>query len=251
MGPGYRAAVIADVAEELRELARRSDDASGYFCAMYARVTSNIATAIAQGRFEDGQRMERFASTFAEYYTRCHGPAPTRPGCWQASFDVAGSDDLIILQHLLIGINAHVNHDLPQATVDVALATGDLQSVRGDFDAINELLGAMTNDLLRDLDRVARWSNEAGSLGGGRLFNFSLVKARDQAWAAAQRLYAMPESERAADKAELDRLVSVLAYLVSKPTLPGRLLVKLARRFEERDPKKVTAALLGDRMVSR
>jgi hypothetical protein len=242
--------VIADVAEELRELARSSVDASGYFCAMYARVTSNIATSIAQGRFEDGERMERFASIFAGYYTRGHGPAPVRPRCWQASFDVAGRGDMIILQHLLIGINAHVNHDLPQATVDVAQASGDLASVRGDFEAINDLLGSMTNDLLRDLDRVSRWSNEAGSLGGGRLFNFSLQRARDQAWSAAQRLYGMSETERAAEKAELDRLVSVLAYLISEPTLPGRLLVKLARRFEERDPKLVTAALLGDRSRS-
>lgn len=244
--------VIADVAEELRALARTRTDASGYFCAMYTRVTSHIATAIARGQFEDDDRMERFASIFAGYYTRCHGPAPTRPGCWKATFDVAHRDDLIIVQHLLIGINAHVNFDLPQATVDVATRSGtDLQSVRADFDAVNDVLGAMTSDLLRDLDRVSRWANEAGTLGGGRLFNFSLEKARDQAWGAAERLFALPQADRPREVAELDRLVSVLAFLISEPSLPGRLLVKLARRFEERDPKLVTATLLGDRSRRR
>ncbi len=244
--------MIADVAEELRELARASDNAVGYFAAMYSRVTSSIATAIAQGRFEDGDRMERFASTFAGYYTRGHGPSPTRPACWQASFDVAGRDDLIILQHLLIGINAHVNHDLPQATVEVALATGgDLLSVKSDFDHINDLLGSMTSELLGDLDRVSHWANEAGALGGGRIFSFSLKAARDQAWGAAQRLFALPEADRQREAVELDRLVSVLAYLVSEPKLPGKLLVRLARRFEEHDPRLVTAALLGDRPGQR
>jgi hypothetical protein len=243
--------VIADVAEELRRLARSRDDALGYFAAMYARVTSSIATSIAQGRFEDGERMERFALTFAGYYTRCHAAEARRPGCWQASFDVAGRDDLLILQHLLIGINAHVNHDLPQATVEVALAIGDLQSVKADFDHINDLLGAMTTDLLRDLDRVSRWANEAGALGGGRIFNFSLERARDQAWSAAQRLFALSEGDRVRDVAELDRLVNVLAYLVTEPKLPANLLVRLARRFEEHDPRLVTAALLGDRSRRR
>lgn len=243
--------MIADVAAELRRLALASDDASGYFGAMYARVTSSIATAIAQGRFEDGERMERFATTFAGFYTRCTGPSPVRPGCWQASFDVAGRSDLLILQHLLIGINAHVNHDLPQATVEVALTSGGLAAVKGDFDHINDLLGGMTTGLLGDLDRVSHWANAAGALGGGRLFNFSLEAARDQAWATAQRLFVLTPAERAREVAELDRLVSVLAYLITQPKLPVSLLVPLARHFEEHDPRLVTAALLGDRSRRR
>ena len=253
---------IAKVAEELRELARAGDDAAGYFAAMYARVTSSIATSITQGQFEDEARMEHFATTFAAYYTRClgpvlpapegrPGPGPARSGCWRASFDVAGRDDLLIVQHLLIGMNAHINFDLPQATVDVARASGDLQSVKSDFDHINQILRSMTIVLLRDLDRVSHWANEAGALGGGRLFNFSLERARDQAWGAAQRLFAMPEADRPFEIAELDRLVSVLAYLVTEPSLPVKLLAQLARRLEEHDPKKVTAALLGDRVRQR
>lgn len=160
---------------------------------------------------------------------------------------MAGRKDLLILQHLLIGINAHVNHDLPQAVVDVAAATGDLQSVKGDFDAINDILGSMTTGLLKELDRVSRWANEAGALGGTRVVSFSLKAARQQAWGAAQRLFALPPAERPGEVAEIDRLVRVLAYLSSEPRPPANLLVGLARRLEERDPKQVTAALLGDR----
>ena len=238
--------MIADVADGLRRQARESDDALGYFAGMYARVTADIAASITQGRFEDGERMDRFATIFAELYTRCHRPGATRPRCWQATFDVAADDRLIIFQHLLLGINSHVNHDLPQAVVTVADATGDLAGVKPDFDAINDLLGAMSKGILGDLDRVSSWANEAGTLGGGRLFNFSLERARDQAWATAQRLFPLSAADRACEVAELDRLTSVLAFLITRPGLSGRLVVAVARRFEERDPKKVTAALLGD-----
>ena len=62
------------------------------------------------------------------------------PGCWRAAFDVAGDCRLMIVQHLLLGINAHVNHDLPQVVVERAPASGDLTALRADFDAVNDIL---------------------------------------------------------------------------------------------------------------
>ena len=44
---------------------------------------------------------------------------------------------------------------------------------------------------------------------------------------------------------ELDDLVAVLAYLVSRPVFPASLAIGIARRFETRRPIDVTAALLG------
>jgi hypothetical protein len=161
---------------------------------------------------------------------------------------VADDRSLLIVQHLLLGINAHVNHDLAQATADVARATGSLVAVRPDFEAVNAILAETYEDVLADLDGVSRWANEAATLGGGRAFNFSLQVARRQAWGAAERLYALGDDAvaRRAYVAELDRLVSVLAYLVTKPPLWARPLVWVARRLEQDDPPTVTAALLGD-----
>jgi hypothetical protein len=45
--------------------------------------------------------------------------------------------------------------------------------------------------------------------------------------------------------AELDALVAVLAYLVTRPTLPFSWVAPLARRVEDHDPATVTGALLG------
>lgn len=178
-------------------------------------------------------------------YTRALRQEIPRPRCWQASWDVAGDNRLLIVQHILLAINAHVNFDLPQAVVEVARQTGDLERVRVDFNAINDVLATASVGVLRDLDRMSRWVNEVARLGGDRVFRFSLQVAREQAWGAAERLYVLDDEQGAAYVDELDQLVSVLAYLIAHPTPPASLLVPIARRFEERDPRTVAAALLG------
>jgi hypothetical protein len=230
----------------LRELAASRRDASGYFPAMYARVTAEIARTVDRAGFADGRSMEAFADDFARRYTDASARTIERPACWQACWDVAGDGKLLIVQHLLLGVNAHVNYDLPQAVVRAARAAGGLDLVRADFDAVNAVLAATSVDVIRDLDRVSRWVSELASIGGGRLFNFSLRVARDQAWAAAERMYPLDDDGTREYLAELDRLVSVLAYLIVHPGLPARLAIRVARLLEEHDPIRVTATLLGD-----
>jgi len=238
--------MIRETASELRAIALSCSDAGGYFAALYSRVTSQVAASIDSGKFEDGDRMDSFAMTFAARYTQAFRREVRRPRCWEASWDVAGDSHLLITQHLVLGINAHVNYDLPQAVVEVGRRAGNLEAVRPDFDAINDLLATTSHGVVRDLDRASQWVNEVAGLGGGRAFNFSLRVARSQAWAAAERMYTLNDEDRQSYVEQLDRLVSVLAYLITRPVYPIRLLVPLARRLEEHNPKVVTAALLGE-----
>lgn len=236
---------ISTTAAELRSLALASVDRRGHFTAMYARVTARIATAIDDGRFADSARMDEFATAFARLFLApATGSAPA-PRCWRAAWDVAGDDRLLIVQHLLLGINAHVNHDLPLAVVEVATRRGDLASTRPDFDAVNRILAETYEELLSDLGLVSRWATAASRLGGGDAFNFSLRVARDQAWRAAVVLHGLDDAARGTYQAELDRLVAVLAHQVTRPPAPVRPLVWLARRFEHDDPSVVTRRLLG------
>lgn len=239
-------ATIRATASELRSIATASDDRRGYFTAMYARVTGRIAAAIASGRFEDAARMEEFATTFASRYLMpIQGQAPA-PRCWQAAWDVAGDDRLLIVQHLLLGINAHVNHDLALTVVEVAASRGEIDSIRPDFDAVNLVLAETYDELVGDLGLVSRWATAASRLGGGDAFNFSLRVARDQAWRAAVAMHSLDEAGVRAYTAELDRLVTVLAYLITQPPAVLRPLIWLARRLETDDPATVTRALLGE-----
>ena len=237
--------MLTETIEELRSIALAADDASGHFPAMYARVTDRVQIAAASGRFEDATRMERFAEAFAAWYVRARSGHGTVPACWLATFDVAGDSHLMIVQHLLLGINAHVNHDLPQVVVELAPERGDLTALRVDYDAVNDILAETLPEVLRSLGAVSRWVNLLGARGGERVFDFSLGVARRRAWSAAERLHRLPPEERRADVAELDRLVAVLAYLVAKPSRPMSWAVAIGRRLEDHDPAAVTRSLLG------
>jgi hypothetical protein len=235
---------IAEVSRELRDIARAARDASGYFPALYAGVTDDVRAAIGAGHFGDGARMDAFACAFAERYVRPRRALSPAPACWDAAFDVTGDRSLLIIQHLLLGINAHVNFDLPQVVVAIADESGDIQSVRRDFDAVNDILAARQAAVLHSLGTVSRWVNAAAAVGGGRLFNFSLVRARQQAWLAAERMWPLDAAGRAHYVDELDRLVSVLAYLITRPSFPFSVALRGLRLLEQRDPTKVTGALL-------
>jgi hypothetical protein len=237
---------ISATASELRGIALDSTDARGYFAAMYARVTARIAAAIDSDRFTDGPRMDEFATAFANYYVHALRGTVPAPRCWQASWDVAGDHKLLIVQHLLLGINAHVNHDLALTVVEVAGIRGEIGSIRPDFNAVNDVLAETYDDLLSDLGRVSRWATAASSKGGADAFNFSLRHAREQAWRAAVAMHTLNDAELRAYQTELDRCVSALAYIVTRPPRLARPLVWLARRFESNDARKVTRRLLGN-----
>jgi len=237
--------MIADTARDLRAAALAAGDASGYFPALYSVVTERIGASIKAGKFDDGPLLDRFATQFASHYLLAAHDHLQAAKCWQASWNVAGDQRLLIVQHLLLGINAHVNYDLPRAVVEIADERGDLLSIRHDFDAVNDVLADTYVDVIKDLERVSRWVNGAARLGGGRVFNFSLTLARTRAWEAASAMYPLSADGRRAHAEELDGLVSVLAYLITRPPIPVAVFAFFARFLEQRDPKRVTAGLLG------
>src|SRR5688572_19697418 len=163
--------MIADTAAELRAIALAATDAGGFFPALYSRVTSRIGAAVADGTFADGSALDRFATRFATFYVDAFRDPSRRPRSWTAAWDVATDQQLLIVQHLLLGINAHVNHDLALAVVAAADERGDIGSIRPDFDAVNDVLAATYGDVVTDLDRVSRWVNRVARLGADRAFN--------------------------------------------------------------------------------
>jgi hypothetical protein len=90
------------------------------FLGTYLRTTQAVGDAIDRARFEDPAWVEDWDVKFAELYLQAHdadldGGVVTRP--WRLAFDAP--PDLPALRHVLLGINAHVNYDLPQALLAV------------------------------------------------------------------------------------------------------------------------------------
>jgi hypothetical protein len=239
--------VLDDTIEALRSAALMADDASGHFPALYARVTDRIRQAAGSGEFADAEGMVEFATAFADWYLRPRAGVEPIPGSWRAAWDVAGDGRLLIVQHLLLGINAHVNHDLGQVVVELADQREDasVAGMRRDFDTVNAVLAATMPEVLRDLGRSSRWVNAAAAWGADRWFHFSLARAREQAWRFAERTHPLDGAGRQAAARELDQLVRVLAYMITRPVWPVGWLAAVGRRLEADDPRAITVDLLG------
>src|ERR1700721_3771229 len=109
-----------------------------------------VGTGVHNGALQDGPRIGRFDASFADrYFDALNGyfhpkqfPRPTRS--WQKTFDAANRADLIILQHMLGGVNAHIELDLGITTQNIAPAM-KLPTLHDDFNTLNAVLESQAN----------------------------------------------------------------------------------------------------------
>lgn len=239
--------VLARLEEHIAH-ARRERSRLAYFAVLYHGVTLKIKELILAGHFDDGARMERLDVAFAsryldalDKYTR--GLPVSR--CWLAAFKAAEAWPPIALQHLLLGINAHINLDLGVAAAQVSPGDG-LPALRKDFDAINNILCAMIDDVQDKLAVVSPWMtllDRAGCRTDEEVLNFSINKARDAAWRVAEKLAPLGPAEIEAEIARLDHRVCVISHLVRYPTVKIRLVNFLVRLSEGNDVPRIIDAL--------
>ncbi len=168
---------------------------------------------------------------------------------WRAAFETAARWRPVILQHLLLGMNAHINLDLGVTASELGVG-GSIEAVRADFDAVNDVLGDLVDGCQGALDRVSPLLGLADRIGGSKdesMIRFSLVVARRQAWSVATRLAALPPgSVREAEIAAIDHATGGVAYVVAHPgVLPSALLavVRLPERAAPGDVIRLLAAV--------
>lgn len=238
---------INDVLEQLDAViarARRDNSRLGYFAVLYRNVTQKVKEGIEAGRFEDGARMERLDVIFASRYLdalESHRRGERASKCWSASFKAAENWHPLVLQHLLLGINAHINLDLGVAAALTA-PHAQLPALRRDFDEINNILCAMLDDVQNRLARVSRWMtvlDRAGCRTDEALMNFSINRAREASWRLAEKLAPLSDEEREREIRELDRWIEILARLIQYPGIPLRIANFFVRLTETRNVGKV------------
>ena len=198
------AKTIDEVIEQLDAIiedTRREGSRLGFFAALYRRVTVEVRKGIAAGRFENGPRMERFDVTFANRYLGAldcfyQGQQPSR--CWMVVFQAATSRRLLVLQHLLLGMTAHINLDLGIAAARTCPGE-ELPALKRDFDEINNILSELVDEMQDRIGTVSPWLGFLDRVGGRTdetIVDFSMGKARDAAWRFAERLAPLAREQR-------------------------------------------------------
>jgi hypothetical protein len=234
---------IDGVLDELETVRRRladADDPRVHFVATYRRTTEAVAAALAQGTFVDAAWAETWDVAFANLYLdalRRWDAGGEVPGPWGVAFAAAEGPALPPLQHVLLGMNAHINYDLPQALLTV-VGEEDFQDPdvlamrRRDHENIDRILAGRVRDEDHELRRVERpgdrtWTDRAltpWNRWGTRRF---LAEARGKVWRNAELMdRARRDGTLEQRRAELEALAR---QRVSDLQAPGRVLLRLAR----------------------
>ncbi len=242
----------------LQELGRITDQAIadnehlGVFAYVYWRTTAEIKRGIIQGRFEDGPRMERmdviFAKRYIDAYHQYRAGQPVSK-VWRLAFD-ARREPITLLQHLLLGMNAHINLDLGIAAAD-AVPGSAIHELEKDFMTVNAILAEIGDEMQERLSRASRLLFLLDWVGGRKdeqIVNFSIGKARGFAWEVAVGLAKLDGRGREDTIRGVDETATQVGKAVLRP--PGRLLpwvLRLIQRWEEKEVGRVVELLKGER----
>lgn len=129
------------------------------FLRCYSMMSANMAVAIQEGRFAHSSWVATLMLRFADYYFDAlehYDQNPVQaPAVWRQVHDVARLPDMHVLQNLLLGVNAHINYDLPLALYDclhgewAGLDETTKRSRQNDHETVNQIIGD-TIDAVQD-----------------------------------------------------------------------------------------------------
>jgi hypothetical protein len=219
----------------------------GYFAALYYKVTAGVKEGIVRGQFENGDLMEKFDVLFANRYLDALAAWKNNQpltASWQTTFEATKSPSALVLQQLLLGMNAHINLDLGIAAVEVS--NGQLDNIQKDFEAINIIISSLTYQVLSDIDRFSPLLSLLGLHADNQtsiLIQFSIDNARDGAWCFAEDLAKKQDADYTTCISQRDQNIKKLAQGLIHTQGFMRFTIWFIHLFEWNRPAKIIKAL--------
>lgn len=216
---------INDVVSRLDQIIQQStvaENRAGYFAALYKRMTVAVAEGIAKKQFDDGARMEMLDMAFAQRYFDAYDAYHTSRDCsasWKNTFDACNDDTLIVLQHLVMGINTHINLDLAIAAATIAPGE-NIGALQNDFNRINNAISSLVGDVQEALTRIWWPMRMLTKIANGKqdaVLNFSIDKARAASWANAVLLANMNGPQQTAYIQQMEAMTKMLGDKIKTP----------------------------------
>ena len=165
---------------------------------------------------------------------------------WMIAFKAAENEDKLIMQHLLLGMNAHINLDLGIAAVET-VGEHPIDGLQNDFNTINAVLAELVDDVQNRLGKVSPLFRILDPLTGRldeMLANFSINIARDGAWKFAKEYYITNVNHKKKSVSERDFTIARLAESIAAPKNSWmNMVIGVVRLFETKDANRVMDAL--------
>jgi len=231
--------------ENIIDYCEINNSSAGYFAVLYHKVTCKVKECIADKNFEDAVRMEKLDVMFASHYLNAFylwlDNKPTSES-WKVAFDAITDKSTLVIQHLLLGMNAHINLDLGIST-GLVMNGVLLEGIHDDFNTINSILGSMINNIegcLKSVNPLMKLLDLDIFNYNEMLVKFSITIARDGAWGFTEELSSKKDSDYENCISERDQRIQQLGISISKPFgFLLKLIVKLIRLFEKKKVKSI------------
>lgn len=218
----------------IREMQRRFDplaaacDHNSIFALSYLRTTEEYRRTIEDPTFfEDTPFVTHEDAVFGRYYFQAAddwkaGRRADVPPAWAIAFKAADERAMPASGNLSLGINGHVQRDLPFVLAGIGLVKPDGSSRKPDHDKVNVFLNRVTDDLIAEIarrfDSTADDSNLPTSIDDVGIFQL-IPTWRELAWRNAERLATAPDEQaRAVVAADIERYAASQAEAIRRTT---------------------------------
>ena len=166
---------------------------------------------------------------FANYYfktVRAHDRTLPVPPAWDIALDTARDAEVNGAQDMLLGINAHVQSDMPFVIAELGLETPDGKSRKPDHDVVNAVLEMayqrVVDEVERRYDPLLAITNPDG-VPADDAAGLELVRAwRENVWRNAEKLTnAKSDEERREVAASIESNAAQWAQGIAAVQTPG------------------------------
>ncbi|MGN6606250.1 MAG: DUF5995 family protein [Jatrophihabitans sp.] len=205
----------------------------------YVRMTQTYGWTRSQaGYYQDVPYMNHMDAIFAKYYTDAYynyvgGNRAAVPGAWQYAFDAATNETVTGAGDLFLGMNAHINRDLPFVLYASGLVNSSGVSGKADYDKVEQWLSDDTSPLLAE--EAARFDPTIDDVNNPLIdwATFQMVSGwREMAWRNAEALAAAPD---AASRAQVAANIENYANSVAQGMLVSFAVNPLQQTNAARD----------------
>jgi hypothetical protein len=190
---------IPDVLQILQTIDTTCVDTDGlkWFNWLYRQVTQAVEARVSAGGFTDPGWLAQLDVQFARLYfsaLKSWFSGQATPACWQTLFNSRSQTAIARIQFALAGINAHINHDLPEAIVATCQVTGTTPDHGGthynDYTALNSTLDTLVDSAKRTLNvRLPGGALPPVSHLQDTIAAWDVTAARESAWQNAEHLW--------------------------------------------------------------
>ena len=223
---GRPTCLLATLKEESRIADQTASSCShnAIFARAYVRMTQLYGyTRAIPGYYQDVPWFNHVDAVFAKYYTDAYynwqsGNRAAVPQAWLIALDAAQNEQVAGAGDLLLGMNAHINRDLPYVMAASGLVAPDGTSHKADYDAVEAWLYDATAPLIAEF--AARFDptidDTSAPYGLSDSALFQMVSAwRENAWRNAEALVSAPTpADRALVAADIEAQATSTAQAI-------------------------------------